>query len=393
MKWSPQQSAALKSVAKWLADPHGPQVFRIFGYAGSGKTTLARHLAEDRRVLFGAFTGKAASVLRSKGCRNATTIHQMIYLVQSKSTLKLAELEQKLLKLPEDSPARPALARIVEQEREAVKQPGFRLNPDSDVPYAELVIIDECSMVDERMGKDLLSFGTRVLVLGDPAQLPPIFGGGFFTNEKPDVMLTEIHRQARDNPIIDIATKIRTGHAVADGSYGESLVLSGRPEPELVLGCDQILVGKNATRRACNARQRSLLGLDNGTPYPVDGDKLVCLRNNHELGLLNGTLWVAETVGPMLDDTIPAEIRGEADPLHVEMHAAYFTGTEKSIDYWDMLNAESFDYGYALTTHKAQGSQWGSVFVFDEGGVFRNDGKRWRYTAVTRAAERVVLCR
>ena len=57
-------------------------------------------------------------------------------------------------------------------------------------------------MVDEDLGRDLLSFGKPVLVLGDPAQLPPVKGGGFFTEAEPDVMLTEVHRQAADNPII-----------------------------------------------------------------------------------------------------------------------------------------------------------------------------------------------
>ena len=176
MEWSPQQDAALQAVSLWLKRG-APQVFRLFGYAGSGKTTLARAIAEaqDGEVLFGAFTGKAALVMRTKGCRDARTIHSMIY--RTKET---------------DS-----------------EEPLFVLNEESPAAKAELIIIDECSMVDAELGRDLLSFGKPVLVLGDPAQLPPIKGAGFFTEAEPDAMLTEVHRQAADNPIIRLSMTIR----------------------------------------------------------------------------------------------------------------------------------------------------------------------------------------
>ncbi|MCU0732158.1 MAG: AAA family ATPase [Hyphomonas sp.] len=164
--FSPQQDAALKAVAAWLRNPGRQQVFRLFGFAGTGKTTLAQHFAGgvDGPVLFGAFTGKAAHVMHKKGCRGARTIHSLIY------------------KLDDD---------------QMTYEPKFRLNPDSDVAGAELVIIDEVSMVGEDLGRDLLSFGTPVLVLGDPAQLPPVKGQGFFTEAEPDVMPTPTSRRCR----------------------------------------------------------------------------------------------------------------------------------------------------------------------------------------------------
>ena len=154
-------------------------IFRLFGYAGTGKTTLARHLAErvDGKVLFAAFTGKAALVMRSKGCERASTIHSLIY-----------------------------------KPRESGEEiPSFDLWDDAPASKAALIVIDECSMVDAELGRDLMSFGVPVLVLGDPAQLPPIQGGGFFTDAEPDAMLTEVHRQAEDNPIIRLSMDIREG--------------------------------------------------------------------------------------------------------------------------------------------------------------------------------------
>ncbi len=117
MDWSAQQEKALREVADWIAEPGAPQVFRLFGYAGTGKTTLARHIAGDVEgdVQFGAYTGKAALVLRSKGCGEARTIHSMIYR-------------------PKDLDS---------------EEPSFVLNEDSPASKASLIVIDECSMVDE----------------------------------------------------------------------------------------------------------------------------------------------------------------------------------------------------------------------------------------------------
>lgn len=415
MKWSPQQDAALKAVQKWMTDSE-EQVFRLFGYAGTGKTTLAQHFADGVKgvTLFAAFTGKAAHVLRQKGCRNASTIHSLIYIPKGKSQQRLRELERDLAEARhlankeaqqfggdvEADREVQQLQRFVEEERKNLSRPAFSLNLDSGVRTAALVVIDECSMVDGRMGQDLLSFGTKVLVLGDPAQLPPIGDGGFFTNQEPDIMLTEIHRQARDNPIIRLATEARQKMESAVGEYGSSLIIDTgdmnmEAATEMALSAGQILVGRNKTRHTSNRRMRQLLGLDEGPPVP--SDKLVCLRNNHDLGLLNGSLWSLKDSGPIDDDMLYLAVESldgmATEPLEVVAWAHPFQGRELKVPWWERKEAEEFDYGYALTVHKAQGSQWDDVLLFDESGCFRADKWRWLYTGITRAAERITIVR
>lgn len=402
IEWSPQQKAALALVREWYDGPE--QVFRLFGYAGTGKTTLAlacSKIAKGGAALFGAFTGKASLVLRQKGCP-AETIHRLIYVPKDKSGVNLTELKEAYrVELVLDVPAEKReaqdakcreIAREISKEEKRLKQPAFSLNPDSEVRFAGLVVIDEVSMVGRRMAEDLLSFGTKVLVLGDPAQLPPVGDGGFFTNEEPDVLLTEIHRQAAHSPIVHLATKVRCGEPIPLGTYEDSAVAQkGTFTIQQIAEFDQILCGRNKTRHVINRRIREeVLGREG--PMPVVGDRLVCLRNNHELGLLNGSLWTVESVMGVDDDEMLLSLRGEEGQLVESVaHTAHFVGRELS--FFERRNADEFDYGYALTCHKAQGSQWGSVFVVDESGAFRQDASRWLYTAITRAAERVVIVR
>src|SRR5712672_1824088 len=285
--FTPHQDAALKAVAAWLKARPGsrgtPQIFRLFGYAGTGKTTLAKHLAEDvdGKVVFAAFTGKAALVMRRKGCAAASTIHSLIY-----------------------------------RARESGEEtPTFELWDDSPASKAALIVIDECSMVDAELGRDLMSFGVPVLVLGDPAQLPPVAGGGFFTDAEPDAMLTEVHRQAQGDPIVRLSMQVREGRELEIGRHGESEVVSrGELDPERVMRADQVLVGRNNTRRAYNMRIRQKQSIEE--PLPVAGDKLVCLRNNRKKGLFNGGLWRVKSRAQSKSKIITMRIMPDEDFGH-----------------------------------------------------------------------------
>lgn len=367
--WSPQQERAISDVRTWLRDPHGKQVFRLFGYAGTGKTTLAKELAGSvkGKVLYATFTGKASLALRKKGCEDASTIHSLIYKVE-----------------------------VNDRTGEAT----FSLNFESDLADAALLIVDEVSMVGEPLAVDLLSFEKRVLVLGDPAQLPPVKDEGFFINDSPDVMLTEVHRQARDNPIIRMSMEIREGKRLQRGAYGDSRVIgcsdvSQDELRELVVGADQLLCGLNRTRTAYNRRIRALKGLSGQaeTWHPTKGDRLICLKNKRDKQLFNGAMWEADSVGDKfrcfgIEATSLDEKR---DPLTLEVAEEFFNGTEHMIDWRERRKYDEFTFGWAITCHKSQGSQWDDVIVFDESGAFRDARANWLYTAVTRAAERVTV--
>lgn len=364
MEWSPQQSKALKAIAKWLADPRAPQVMRVFGFAGTGKTTLAKEIAANVNgtALFAAFTGKASLVLRKKGCHGASTLHSLIYK-------------------PKEDPI--------------TGHTEFVLNPESGLLSAQVLLLDECSMVGPDLGQDVLSFGTKVLVLGDPFQLPPINGEGFFTGQEPDILLTEIHRQAAESPIIRMSMDIREGRSLAPGRYGDSRVITRMElDKEDVLRADQVLVGMNRTRQVYNARIRQLKGLVGDGP--VLGDRLVCLKNNRTKGLLNGGLWEPSKIelgaARKVKMTVASLDEPESTiPVDVETPIEYFLGTSADLPWPVRKKSDEFTFGWALTGHKAQGSQWDDVFVNDESFVFREHADRWLYTALTRAAERVTI--
>lgn len=362
---SPQQELAVEQVLAWLSNPRGPQVFRLFGFAGTGKTTLATHLVQHVRglVLFACFTGKAALVMRGKGCNGASTLHSLIYKVhQDQRTGEITYL----------------------------------FNPNSDLAHARVLVVDEVSMVNEDLGKDVLAYGTKVLVLGDPFQLPPVKGEGFFTSVDPNVMLTEIHRQAADNPIIQMSMAVRNGQELEPGGFGGSRVIDrGDLTDEDLVMADQVLVGTNRTRHRMNNKLRQLQGLQGKELawHPAIGDRLVCLKNNRLKGLLNGGLWEVDNV-EVKRSFVNAQVSSLDVPglsKGVRFPEEFLLGEEDTLDWRKRKDHDEFTFGWALTVHKAQGSQWDNVLLLDESMAFRENARRHLYTGLTRAAERITI--
>lgn len=363
MEWNPQQDNALKEVEKWFnSETKTKPIFRIFGYAGTGKSTLARHFAEhiNGTVCYAAYTGKAALVMRKNGCTGATTIHRLIYKVNVDEAGRVT----------------------------------FSLNRASPLVNASLIIIDECSMVDEKIATDLLSFGVPILVLGDPAQLPPVNGAGYFTEADPDVMLTEIHRQATDNPIIYLATQVRNGLQLEYGDYGESRIIE-HIDDDIIFEADQVLVGRNNTREMFNNHIRNTLGITD--LYPTENEKIICLKNDHNIGIYNGGMFSIKKrydkkyESDFCDLSVLNEDE-ESQPIFVSVHKSFFNSQYQKPKHWSKLKGtQEFDFGYAITCHKSQGSQWENILVIDESWCFRDDWNRWAYTAITRASEKITL--
>lgn len=388
------QRAAIDAATEWYSAPEGSLVFRLFGYAGTGKTTIAKTIANsiaastNKAVRYAAYTGKAASVMASKGCEGASTIHRLIYR---------AIYDFYIHKVTHDIVSRGH----VEARGDWESYAGYgdaRFEVGSEMLKRDkvaLVVIDECSMVGSKLGEDLMTYRIPIIVLGDPAQLPPVGDGGYFTSGEPDVLLEEIHRQQEGCGILDLATAVRTGAAIRHGDYSESRVVHLRESSSLnPLEFDQIIVGTNRTRHTWNAKVRKLLGYRDR--YPEVGERLIVLQNNREVGIMNGEQVTVVEITRRADAAASESMRmivdwdGKRREITFARH--YFDTPDEKPRYFDsdMVYA---GFAYAITCHKSQGSQWDRVLVIDESRVFREDAARWLYTAVTRAAKHVTVIR
>lgn len=354
---APEQQEALARILCWHKDSQ-EQVFHLAGYAGTGKTQLVvtlNNLLYD--VQYAAFTGKAASVLHQRGADNAMTLHSLLYG-----------------------------APVVEKQngREVLK--WFR----HGYVEANLIIADECSMIGQELGRDLIETNQRILVTGDAIQLPPINDAPVF-GDNPDFVLTQIHRQVAGSQPLRMATAIRTDEEI-DGPVPFDL--------NTILGADIVICALNNTRRWINRKIRLARGID--TRSPIVGDRVLCFRNNGMSGVLNGTLWNIKEIKGYKNDIYHLALRDEVNNrAFVRVPSDCFVIGRQAIDV--PREYDVFDFGYCITCHKAQGSEWPWVVVIDETTTpgfakiaprnltpteFR---KRWLYTAATRAREAVML--
>jgi exodeoxyribonuclease-5 len=371
---SDEQSRAIDKVRDWYQGaprtltPFGnwtceAEPFRLFGPAGTGKTTLAKHLGAALGVepMFGAYTGKAASVLRKKGVP-ATTIHSAIYTPAG-----------------DDDDGTTA----------------FVFNPMGPWRDADLIVLDEVSMVDQQMAADIESYGVPVLVLGDPAQLPPVRGEGYYTSTTPDVLLDTIHRQALESPVLELATRVRLSQGRKLGIRRDEV---GTASITAMMDADQVLCWRNATRWKAITAMRARRGAAMGEVMP--GDRIICLTNNRDIGVLNGMQFDVDDVDTF-DGFLQLKVRetGAKYSRWLHVYADGFNGPTgeaqlKQRRAWRGQLAAA-TYADAITVHKSQGSEWEHVYVIDETPAMedRELARRWLYTAVSRASESVTLAR
>lgn len=366
----------------------------ISGYAGTGKSTLVKFIIAslpdidpDEDVVFTSFTGKATEVLSKKGNKNTCTLHKLLY---------------KSYPRPDGS---------------------FVRLPVDEIPY-KIVVVDEISMAPKTLIQQLMRYHVYMIGLGDPFQLPPIDKDeDNHLLDSPHIFLDEIMRQAAESEIIQLTMKIRAGEPIQNFQGKEVQILS---RSELNTGmlqwADQILVATNATRKQINAEMRALSGKEGD---PQAGDKVICCRNYWDVlskdhtALINGTIGYLSNVYDTFE-TLPPHFPGYS---RIPLTAAAFTDEcgneygsftmdkkllvegEKTLDsktqyklsrnyrYRNLIPYE-FAYGYAITTHKAQGSEWDKVLVIEENFPFNEEEHaRWLYTACTRASEKLVLIR
>lgn len=403
---TPEQENALAAVREWFLDGRARiDPFRLFGPAGTGKTTITKHLRRALGVddiVFGAYTGKAAHVLTGKGSP-ATTIHGAIY-----RPVRNAELRAEHARLMRERAERlfgvPEIEARIEQIEAELRRPFFELNPDSEWADADLIVLDEVSMVDSRMAADIESFGVPVLVLGDPEQLPPIGGAGHYTAGEPDVLLIETHRFYEDGQVGNLATRIRRSSDETLGVRADEREIASVSR---AMAADQVLCWRNATRWKLTERIRANLGR---APGRVDiGDRIMCLVNNkRDLGVLNGQQY--DVLDVKDDRTLLLRECGTATERWIEVWPDGFRGLEGEQGLKDRRafrgQVMAATFANVITVHKAQGSEWGRVYVIDETAAMmastaRREGesaaiqqaRRFLYTAVTRAQDLVTLAR
>lgn len=366
----------------------------IAGYAGTGKSTLVKFIidaldVEETRVCYATFTGKAAEVLRKKGNKNACTMHRLLY--------------------------------------DHVPKPGggFFRKAKQKLDY-DIVVIDEVSMAPKAMMDLLFTHKCYVICLGDPFQIPPINKDeDNHLLDHPHIFLDEIMRQASESEIIRLSMDIREGRSLTELD-GSTVRVVGRAKLEagMLTWADQVLVAKNQTRIAYNNQIRQMLGRG---PMPEDGDKIVCLRNYWEDLSEGGDALVNGTIGylnmpqdriikfpPYAHTSVRDVVALNADFVTdvgdifpcIDFDKTMILTGEPCLDWRDSyalgklkprigdLVPKQAAYGYAITGHKAQGSEWDKVLVVEENFPFeKTEHARWLYTCVTRAADKLVLVR
>lgn len=395
MTLTTKQEEGLKIAVKRFRDNEPYTV--IAGYAGVGKSTLIKFIIEalnlnpEVDVAYISYTGKASEVLRHKGCPNSMTAHKLLYFSR---------------KMPDGS---------------------FATKPRPTLGSYRVIIVDEVSMLPKHMWDLLLSHRVHVIACGDPEQLPPVKAKEediLDILDHPHIFLDEVMRQAQDSEIIRLSMDIRMGKPIEYFKGNEVMVLptTAGDNIDMLNWADQILTATNRTRNDINMRMRKSAGRG---PEPEAGDKVISLTNhwevvsdNDEANLINGTIgylghcYKDETRYPIYNFPNPvpvlmADFTSESGEhfgyTRIDYNALttgkkYLTPKQEYMIFTNpkLKGTEPFDfnYGYAITTHRAQGSEWDKVLVFEENWPFNTEEhRRWLYTAVTRAQSKLVLVR
>ena len=352
----------------------------IAGFAGTGKSTLVKFIVsalelDEEEVAYISFTGKASLVLKNKGCHNAMTAHKLLYKSVKNSDGSFKHI------------------------------PRMTLAGDY-----KLIVVDEVSMLPLQMWELLLSHRIHVIAMGDPGQLPPI-GESHDVLYSPHIFLDEIMRQAAESEIIRLSMDIRENKIIKPFKGKEINIVRQKDVVDgMYSWADQIICGKNMTRHSINDYMRAMKWGDDYNPkVPREGDKLICLNNNWDMVtqegsvLINGLIGTCGEVntapGPFgtqcwidfIPDDNPNDIFRQIPIDYKLISTGEPTITKENFRKFPKnYRLEQFDYGYAITCHKSQGSEYPKVLIFEE-MLKSTEHNRWLYTAVTRASDKITL--
>lgn len=419
MTLSNDQINAKNTILDWINSKNRSSYLTLGGYAGTGKTSLIaevrKSLPSNWKVAFAAYTGKASGVMSNKLTSAGAirtddyvgTIHGLCYYVNVDPDTGLNVFERK-----------------------------------SWIDY-NLIIVDEASMVSEDLFQDLRLYRIPILFVGDHGQLPPVSSDDFNLMTAPVIKLEEIHRFDEDSALLDMSIMAREGSRIPFKRFDDKVAKVRETDPlvndfiqnRLKDFSDGIcLCGTNNTRVDVNQLIRLNYGVisDIGDKLPRIGDRVVCLRNNKHLvnPIYNGMLGKIGSISEMPNEK--ASILSEAWEMSVLADDGFvYKGMVNKHHFGEMkyntdgkefvtvrelmqmkpsltikerkmmrgkqgdrkLYFDSFDFGYCLTVHKSQGSEWGNVMLFEEtSGYWDEDYRRkWLYTAVTRSNNRLLI--
>lgn len=372
--------------------------------AGTGKSTLIKFIIaaldlSPSAVRYIAYTGKAANVLKNKGCPNAMTAHKLLYHAKLMPNGKYIFTAKKRFEID---------------------------------PCIKVVVIDEISMLPKKMWDLLCSHNFYILACGDPEQLPPVWDNKAEEDpdnhvlDNPHIFLDEIMRQAQESEIIRLSMHIREGKPIMTfPAKNEEVMIVSRGDVTVPMlnWADQILCATNRTRNTLNQQMRASYGFD---PNHVEvGDKIINLHNEWEIlsncnnPLTNGIIGTVKSLDvenweypfwlrnenlsvPVLINTITGDEEGEEfTNLYADYNEFFtgkpsLTGKEEYAIYKrvkDQVPPLHFSFGYAITVWKAQGSEWNKIVLFQEPGWPQNldERRKYMYTGVTRAIDQIVV--
>ena len=411
---SKDQLNAKNTILDWVQTNNRSLYITLGGYAGTGKSSLIAEIRKSIpkrwKVAFCAFTGKAAGVMKDKLLAvNAIndndyigTMHSLMYMVREDPETKLKVFEKK-----------------------------------SFIDY-DLIVVDEASMVNQDLFIDLRSYHIPMLFVGDHGQLPPISSDDFNLMSEPMIRLEEVHRFGENSALLDLSIMARNGESIPFKQFDEKVAKVKETDPMVNdfihnhlgdFSNGVCLCGTNNTRVDVNQLIRYNSGIidDIGDKIPRTDDRVVCLKNNRSLidPIYNGQLGTITSIANVdkLDDVYSMGILMDEgfgykgfvnrDNFGKMKYASdgkeyitvkelmqlksYLTIAEKKMMRGKVgkkkLYFDSFDFGYCLTVHKAQGSEWGNVLLFEEiSGYWDDEYKRkWLYTAITRSNDRLLI--